>query len=41
MLMYIFLEQLITYKASYGALTQLWAGTSSEGIDLNGKVCQH
>jgi len=23
---------------SYGALTQLWAGTSPEGKDLNGKV---
>lgn len=27
------------YPASYGALTQLWAGTSPETIDHNGKVC--
>ncbi|KDQ62478.1 hypothetical protein JAAARDRAFT_30374 [Jaapia argillacea MUCL 33604] len=25
------------YPAPYGALTQLWAGTSAEGLDLNGK----
>ena len=27
------------YPASYGALTQLWAGTSPETIEHNGKVC--
>lgn len=27
------------YHASYGALTQLWAGTSPEGLEFNGKVC--
>jgi retinol dehydrogenase-12 len=26
------------YPASYGALTQLWAGTSPEGVELGGKV---
>jgi hypothetical protein len=27
------------YGASDGALTQLWAGTSPEGLGLSGKVC--
>ncbi|KAG8739317.1 hypothetical protein FRC12_016364 [Ceratobasidium sp. 428] len=27
----------ILYPASYGALTQLWAGTTPDGIQLNGK----
>jgi hypothetical protein len=27
------------HDPSYGALTQLWAGTSPEGKDMNGKVC--
>lgn len=26
------------YPAHYGALTQLWAGTSPEGLELNGQV---
>jgi retinol dehydrogenase-12 len=26
------------YPVSYGALTQLWAGTSPEGAELGGKV---
>jgi len=29
--------KLIFYDVSYGALTQLWAGTSPEGADFNGK----
>lgn len=31
------------YPASFGALTQLWAGTSPEGLQANGKVrsCDH
>lgn len=28
----------ITYPASYGALTQLWAGTAPEAESLNGAV---
>ncbi|KJA15593.1 hypothetical protein HYPSUDRAFT_71930 [Hypholoma sublateritium FD-334 SS-4] len=31
------LLELILYTPAYGAITQLWAGTSSEGIALNGK----
>lgn len=26
------------WDTPYGALTQLWAGTSPEGAELNGKV---
>jgi hypothetical protein len=26
------------YEVPYGALTQLWGGTSEEGKDFNGKV---
>ncbi|KAF9475748.1 NAD(P)-binding protein [Pholiota conissans] len=32
-----FFVRLTLWDTSYGALTQLWAGTSSEGADLNGK----
>ncbi|ETW78254.1 hypothetical protein HETIRDRAFT_411342 [Heterobasidion irregulare TC 32-1] len=32
-----FLIQLVLYPVPYGALTQLWAGTSPETVDLNGK----
>ncbi|KAF8956995.1 hypothetical protein BDZ97DRAFT_138376 [Flammula alnicola] len=31
------LNLLILYPVSYGALTQLWAGTSPQGAELNGK----
>jgi len=31
------LLDLVLQPVSYGALTQLWAGTSSQGVDLNGK----
>ncbi|KAF8961484.1 hypothetical protein BDZ97DRAFT_2029761 [Flammula alnicola] len=31
------LNLLILYPVSYGALTQLWAGTSPQGTELNGK----
>ncbi|KJA23089.1 hypothetical protein HYPSUDRAFT_40211 [Hypholoma sublateritium FD-334 SS-4] len=34
-----FVVNLIGYDISFGALTQLWAGTSPEGAELNGKVC--
>lgn len=34
-----FIQNLIMYPASMGALTPLWGGTSPEGADLNGKVC--
>jgi hypothetical protein len=27
------------YDPTYGALTQLWAGTSPEAYEFNGKVC--
>ncbi|KAF8645275.1 hypothetical protein AX16_008099 [Volvariella volvacea WC 439] len=30
-------QRVITYPASYGALTQLYAGTSPDGVTLNGK----
>jgi retinol dehydrogenase-12 len=30
-------QDLITYPAHFGALTQLWAGTSAEGVGFNGK----
>lgn len=33
----LFLIHRILYPASYGALTQLYAGTSPEGVDFNGK----
>lgn len=29
---------MLLYEPSYGALTQLWAGTMPEGADLNGQV---
>src|ERR1700719_599221 len=29
----------LLFDVSYGALTQLWAATSKEGANLNGKVC--
>jgi len=32
-----YLLDLVMYTANYGALTQLWAGTSAEGAQLNGK----
>ncbi|KAF8885697.1 hypothetical protein CPB84DRAFT_125022 [Gymnopilus junonius] len=32
-----FVLKAILYPANYGALTQLWAGTSPEGAQLNGK----
>ena len=32
------LQDLVLYSALYGALTQLYAGTSPEGKDFNGKV---
>ncbi|KAF9524305.1 NAD(P)-binding protein [Crepidotus variabilis] len=32
-----FLLKSILYAPSYGALTQLWAGTSAEGLELNGQ----
>jgi len=32
-----FFINLLLYPANYGALTQLWVGTSSEGASLNGK----
>lgn len=31
-------QQWILYPPELGALTQLWAATSSEANDLNGKV---
>lgn len=31
----------ILYSPTQGALTQLWAGTSPEGANLNGKVRFH
>ena len=31
-------KNLWLHPASYGALTQLWAGTSPEGVELGGKV---
>ena len=31
-------QDTILYPASYGALTQLWAGTMSETIQYNGEV---
>jgi len=27
----------VLYPTPYGAITQLWAGTSKEGLELNGK----
>jgi hypothetical protein len=30
-------QDMITYPARHGALTQLWAGTSPEGLSFNGK----
>ncbi|EIN09199.1 NAD(P)-binding protein [Punctularia strigosozonata HHB-11173 SS5] len=32
-----FIISMLLYPASYGALTQLWAGTSPEAADFNGK----
>ena len=32
-------QSLITYDEAYGPLTQLWAGTSPETAEMNGKVC--
>jgi len=32
-----YLIQFILYDSSHGALTQLWAGTSAEGKEMNGK----
>ena len=32
------LQRPLLYPVSYGALTQLWAGTSDETVDYNGKV---
>ena len=29
---------MMSYDVSYGALTQLYAGTTAEGANLNGKV---
>jgi hypothetical protein len=29
------------YPAAMGALTQLWAGTTDEGLNMNGKVGQN
>lgn len=31
-------QALTLYPVEYGALTQLWAGTSEEGAEFNGKV---
>ena len=36
---FLFLQNAMLYHVSYGALTQLWAGTSPEGAEFNGKVC--
>jgi len=36
--MLILLQEMISFDVEHGALTQLWAGTSPEGKDLNGKV---
>lgn len=33
-----YIQESLLYPASYGALTQLYAGTSKEGANLNGKV---
>ena len=30
---------MVFYPAAMGALTQLWAGTTDEGLKMNGKVC--
>ncbi|KAF8193004.1 hypothetical protein BJ912DRAFT_961718 [Pholiota molesta] len=32
-----FFVNMVLWDTSYGALTQLWAGTSPEGVDLNGQ----
>jgi hypothetical protein len=29
---------LVLYSPAYGALTQLWAGTSPDALNANGKV---
>ncbi|PPQ73482.1 hypothetical protein CVT26_010184 [Gymnopilus dilepis] len=34
----LWLLDLVLHPVPYGAITQLWAGTSPEGLDLNGKV---
>lgn len=34
----LFFTEWMLYPAPFGALTQLWAGTSSEGLQANGKV---
>jgi hypothetical protein len=31
-------QNMISFDVEHGSLTQLWAGTSPEGKDLNGKV---
>jgi len=33
-----FMTRRLMYPASQGALTQLWAGTSPDTVDLNGAV---
>jgi retinol dehydrogenase 12 len=33
-----FLDAFVLYPSEMGALTQLWAGTSPEGAEMNGKV---
>ena len=35
----LFPQQAVCYDVSYGALTQLYAGTTAEAVNLNGKVC--
>jgi len=38
LILVLFPQNAMLYHVSYGALTQLWAGTSPEGAEFNGKV---